>query len=108
RLLAGMAARYAADALLVDALGGRRREVHADGRARAVPALGQQLRVDQHVDVAALVAREDLGELALARLARDRLGLDPLGAERLGEVVGVTHAGRVDDAGNAVETRFVQ
>src|SRR5436190_16410134 len=36
----------------------------------AVPALGQQLGVDQHIDVAALVAREDLGEFALSRLAR--------------------------------------
>ena len=98
RLLAGVAARDAPDALLVDALGGGRREVHADGRARAVPALGEQLRVDQHVDVAALVAREDLGQLALGRLARDRLRLHALGAERLGEVVGVAHAGGVDDA----------
>ena len=108
RLLAGVAARDAPDALLVDALGGGRREVHADGRARAVPALGEQLRVDQHVDVAALVAREDLGELALGRLAGDGLRLDPLGAERLGEVVGVAHAGRVDDAGHAVEARLVE
>ena len=57
RLLAGMAARDAADALLVDALRRGRREVHADRRARRVPALGEQLRVDEHVDVAALVAR---------------------------------------------------
>ena len=71
RLLARVAAGDAPDALLVDALGGGRREVHADGRARAVPALGEQLRVDQHVDVAALVAREDLGQLALGRLAGD-------------------------------------
>ena len=71
RLLAGVAAGDAPDALLVDALGGGRREVHADGRARAVPALGEQLRVDQHVDVAALVAGEDLRQLALGRLARD-------------------------------------
>ena len=71
RLLAGVPAGHAPDALLVDALGGRRREVHADGRAGAVPALGEQLGVDQHVDVAALVAREDVDELALGCLARD-------------------------------------
>ena len=107
-LLAGVAARDAADALLVDPLGGRRREVHADGRAGAVPTLGEQLRVDQHVDVAALVAREDLGQLALGRLAGDRLGLHALGAEGFGEVVGVAHTGRVDDAGDAVEAGLVE
>ena len=79
RLLARLAARDAADALLVDALGGGRREVHADRRARRVPALGEQLRVDQHVDVAALVAREDLRQLALGRLARDGLRLHARG-----------------------------
>ena len=89
RLLAGMAPRHAADALLVDAPRGGRREVHADGRARAVPALGEQLRVDEDVDLAALVAREDLGELALRRLAGDRLRLQARLAERLLEVVGV-------------------
>ena len=108
RLLAGMAAGDAPDALLVDALGGRRRQVHADRRARAVPALGQQLRVDQHVDVAALVAREDLRQLALGRLAGDPLRLDAFGAEGLGEVVGVLHARRVHDAGHAVEARLVE
>ncbi len=107
-LLAGVAAGDASDALLVDALGGGRREVHADGRAGAVPALGQQLGVDQHVDVAALVAREDLDQLALGRLAGDRLRLDALGAEGFGEVVGVAHPGCVDDAGNAVEARLVE
>ncbi len=39
RLLARVAAGDAPDALLVDALGGGRSEVHADGGARAVPAL---------------------------------------------------------------------
>ena len=69
RLLAGMASRDASDALLVDPLGGGRREVHADGCAGRVPALGQKLRVDQHVDLSALVARQDRGQLALGRLA---------------------------------------
>ena len=108
RLLAGMAARDAADALLVDALGGGRREVHADRRARRVPALGEQLRVDQDVDLAALVAGEDLGQLALGGLAGDRLGLQPGRDEGRLEVVGVAHAGGVDDAGDAVEARLVE
>ncbi len=108
RLLAGVAAGDASDALLVDALGRRRGEVHADGGARAVPALGQQLGVDQHVDVTALIAGEDLDELALGRLAGDCLRLDPLGPERFGEVVGVAHAGRIDDPRDAVEARFVE
>ena len=107
-LLARMPARDAADALLVDALRRGRREVHADRRARRVPALGEQLRVDEHVDVAALVAGEDLGQLALRRLARHRLRLQPDVAERLGDVVGVAHAGGVDDAGHAVEARLVE
>ena len=108
RLLARLAAGHAADALLVDALGGGRRQVHADGRARGVPALREQLRVDQHVDVAALVAGEDLGQLALGRLARDGLGLEADVAERLGDVVGVAHAGGVDDAGDPVEAGLVE
>ena len=108
RLLAGMAAGDAPDALLVDALGGGRREVHADGRARAVPALGEQLGVDQHVDLAALVVGEDRRELALGGLAGDRLRLDPGVAERLGDVVGVADAGGVDDAGHAVEAGLVE
>ena len=52
RLLARMAASHAADALLIDALGRGWSEVHADRRAGAVPALGEQLGVDQHVDLA--------------------------------------------------------
>src|ERR1700744_1359092 len=98
-----MAARDAADALLVDPLRRRRREVHAERGARAVPALGEQLRVDEYVDLAALVAREDLGELALRRLAGDGLRLDALGPERFGEVVCVFDASGVDDAGHTVE-----
>ena len=108
RLLAGVAARHAAHALLVDPLGGGRREVHADGRARRVPALGEKLRVDQDVDVAGLVAGEDLGQLALGRLAGDRLGLDPQRAERLGDVVGVLDPGGVYDAGHPVEAGLVK
>src|SRR4051794_27200472 len=107
-LLARVPARHTADALLVDTPRGGRREMHADGRAGRVPALGQQLRVDQHVDLAALVGGEDLGQLALGRLARDGLGLDALLAHGLGDVVGVAHAGGVDHARHAVEARLVE
>src|SRR5207244_13457732 len=103
RLLAGGAARDAAEALLVDALRRGRGEVHADGRARAVPALGEQLCVDEHVDLAALVARKDLGQLALGGLAGDALRLDALGAERPGEGVRVAHPGRIPHARRGVE-----
>ena len=106
--LPGVAARDAADALLVDALGGRRRQVHADGRARRVPALGQQLRVDEHVDLAALVGGEDARELALGRLAGHGLRLDAGLLERLRDVVRVLHAGRVDDARQVLEAGPVE
>ena len=76
RLLARVAAGDAADALLVDAPRGGRREVHADRRPGRVPALGEQHRVAEHVDLAALEGGEDLGQLALRRLARDRPGVD--------------------------------
>ena len=52
-----------ADALLVDATARSRGKVHHDGRARRVPALCQQHRVDEHVDLGPLVAGEDLGQL---------------------------------------------
>ena len=55
-----------------------------------------------------LVLGQDLGQLALGRLARDGLGLHALVAERLGDVVGVAHAGRVDHTGHAVEPRLVE
>ena len=84
------------------------REVHADGRARRVPALGQQLRVHQHVDLAALVGGEDARELALRRLARHALGLHARVLERLGHVVGVLHAGGVDHARQVLEAHPVE
>ena len=107
-LLARGAAGDAADALLVDAPRGGRGEVHADRRPRRVPALGEQHRVAEHVDLAALERGEDLGQLALRRLAGDRAGVDPGGPERGGDVVGVPHAGGVDDAGNLAEARSVE
>jgi hypothetical protein len=107
-LLAGVAARHAPDALLVDALGRGGRQVHAHGGARRVPALGEQLRVDEHVDLAGLVVGEDPRELALGGLARDRLCLHVEVAERLRDVVGVAHAGRVHDTRNATEARPVE
>jgi hypothetical protein len=108
RLLARLAAGHAADALLVDPLRRGRREMHADRRARRVPALGEQLRVDEHVDLAALVGREDARQLALGRLARDGLRLEPVRPHRLGDVVGVAHAGRIDHAGHPVEAGLVE
>jgi hypothetical protein len=67
--LARMRPHDPADPLLVDALRRGRREVHADRRARRVPALGEQHRVDQDVDLAALVGGERLGELDRGRAA---------------------------------------
>ena len=107
-LLARMRAHDAADALLVDALRRRRREMHADRRARRVPALGEQHRVDEDVDLAPLVGRERLGETDGGRATRDRLGFHPSGPELLGEVVGVVDAGGVDDAGGRVEKMAVE
>ena len=69
-LLARREAHDAADALLVDAAARGRREVHAHGRARRVPALGEELRVDEDVDLPALVGGERLGELAPAACGR--------------------------------------
>ena len=82
--------------------------MHAHGRARRVPALGEQHRVDQDVDLAELVRGERLGQLDGRRAARDRLRLQPGGAELLGEVVGVVDAGGVDDPGRRVEPLAVE
>ena len=76
-LLAGGAAGDAADPLLVDAARGGRRQVHADRRPRRVPALGEEHRVAEDVDLAALEPGEDLGQFALRRLAGDGAGVDP-------------------------------
>ena len=76
-LLARMQAHDPADPLLVDAPACRRGKVHDDRRARRVPALGEQLRVDQDVDLAALVAGEDLGEADRRRPPADRFGPTP-------------------------------
>ena len=107
-LLARVDAHDPADPLLVDAARRRRREVHADGRARRVPALGEQLRVHEHVDLAALVRRERLREARRRRAAGDGLGLEPGGAELLREVVGVVDAGRVHDPGRGAEAVAVE
>ena len=66
------------------------------------------MRVDEDVDLAALVGGERLGELHRRRAAADRLGLEPGGAELLREVVGVVDAGRVDDARRRVEAVAVE
>ena len=107
-LLAGIAAGHPADPLLVDPLRGGRGEVHADRRPRRVPALGEQHRVAEDVDLAALEGGEDLGQLALRRLAGDGAGVDPELAHRLGDVVGVPDAGGVDDARHLLEAGCVE
>ena len=80
-------------------------QIVARGR---VPALGQQHRVAEHVDLAALEAGEDLGQLALRRLAGDGLGVDPGVAEGFGDVLRVLDAGRVEDARDFAEARAVE
>ena len=104
----GMDAHDPADALLVDAARGGRGEVHADGRAGRVPALGEELRVDEDVDLASLVRRERLGQARGRRAPRHRFGLQSRGAELLREVVGVLDAGRVDDPGRGSEALAVE
>ena len=107
-LLARVDAHDPSDPLLVDAARRRRREVHADGRARRVPALGEELRVDEDVDLAALVGRERLGEPRGRRAARDGLRLEAGCPEFLSEVVGVLDTGRVDDSGRRAEALAVE
>ena len=107
-LLARVRAHDAPDPLLVHALRRGRREVHADRRARRVPALGKKLGVDQDVDLAALVGGQGLGELARRRPARHGRRLEARGAELLREVVGVVDAGRVDDPRRRPEPVAVQ
>ena len=103
-----MRSHDAPDSLLVDALACRWGEVHADRRPRRVPALGQKLCVDQHVDLAALVSGERLCELDRRRPAADRFGLEASRPELTAEVVGVLDAGRVDDAGGVTEPVTVE
>ena len=107
-LLTRCAAGDAADPLLVDAARGGRREVHADRRPRRVPALGEQHRVAEHVDLAPLEGGEDLGQFALRRLAGDGAGDDPGVLERFRHVLGVLDAGRVEDAGGLAEAGLVE
>ena len=108
RLLARVHPHDPPDPLLVDALARSGRQVHDDGRARRVPALGEEHRVDEDVDLAALVAGEDLGELDRRSLAADGLGLQARGPELLREVVGVLDPGRVDDPRRRVEAVAVE
>ena len=82
--------------------------MHADRRPRAVPTLGEQLRVAEDVDLAAFEAGEDLGQFALRRLAGDRLGVDPDRAERFGDVLRVLDARGVEDARRFAEARLVE
>ena len=73
-----------------------------------VPALGEQLRVDEHVDVAALVGRERRRQRARRRAAADRAGAQARRAHRRGDALGVVDAGRVDDARAVVEAVAVE
>ena len=107
-LLAGRPPGHAADPLLVDPPRGGRRQVHADRRPRRVPALGEQHRVAEHVDLAALEGGEDLGQFALRRLAGDRAGDDAGLLQRFGDVLGVLDAGGVEDAGRLAEAGLVE
>ena len=84
------------------------REVHAHRCARRVPAFGEQLRVDQDVDLAALVGGERLGQSCGRCLPGDRLRLQPGGAELLREVVRVLDSGGVDDSGRGAEALAVE
>ena len=108
RLLARVAAGDSPDALLVDAARGGRGEMHADRRPGRVPALGEQHRVAEHIDFASLEAGQDLGQLALGRLAGDGAGVDAGVLEGLGDVVRVLDARGVDDAGHPPEARAVE
>ncbi len=94
--------------LLVDPPRGGRRQVHAERRPRRVPALGEQHRVAEHVDLAALEAGEDLGEFALRRLARDGARRHPGVLQRPRDVLRVLHAGGVENAGHAAEAGLVE
>ena len=96
--LAAMEAHDATNALLVDATTRGRCEMHADGRARRVPALSEQLGVDQHVDFATLVGGKRLGEFARRRASRDCGGLEANRTHRCCDTDGVVDTGGVDDA----------
>ncbi len=82
--------------------------MHADRGPWTVPSFGEQHCVHKHVDLAGLEVSQDASQLPLGRLAGDRLGLHPDFAEGLGDVVGVTHAGRVHDSRHAVEASLVE
>ena len=108
RFLAAVEAHDAADPLLVDAAAGGRREVHADRGAGGVPSLGQEHRVHQHVDLAALVGGQRLGEDAGRRAAGDGGGPQPDRLHGRGHALGVVDAGRVDDARRVAEAALVE
>ena len=108
RFLAAVEAHDAADPLLVDAAAGGRREVHADGCAGGVPSLGQEHGVHQHVDLAALVGGQRLGEDAGRRAAGDGGGPQPDRLHGRGHALGVVDAGRIDDARRVAEAALVE
>jgi hypothetical protein len=82
--------------------------MHADRRPRRVPALGEELGVDQDVDLAALVRGQRLREPRRRRAAGDCLCLETGRSELLREVVRVVDACGIDDAGRRPETIAVE
>ena len=108
RLLAAVQAHDPADPLLVDAAAGGRRQVHADGRPGRVPALGQDLRVDQDVDVAALVGGQRLGQLARRGAAGHGGGRHADRPHRRCDPLGVIDAGGIDDPRGVAEPALVE
>jgi hypothetical protein len=108
RLLVEGAAGHASYPLLVDAARRRRGEVHADRRPGGVPTLGEEHRVAEHVNLAALEGGQDLRQLALRRLAGDRARVHPGRLKCGGDVIRVPNPRRVDDAGDPAEARSIQ
>ncbi len=107
-LLARGAPRHPPDPLLIDPARSGRREVHADRRSRRVPALGEEHRVAENVDLSALEGGEGLGQLALGRLARYGTGVDADVAHRRGYVFGVGDSRGVEDPGDLAEAGLVE
>ncbi len=71
--------------------------MHHHGRAGLVPALGQQVGVAQHVDVALAELREDLAEFLQRRLTGDGSRADVVGAQLVCERVRLRDGGGVGD-----------
>jgi hypothetical protein len=106
--LTWMAAGYTAHTLLIDPLGSCGGKVEADSCARGVPTLGEELCVDEYVNLASLVIREHPGKVTLGRLTTDRLSLDANVAEGTRNIVRVPNAGGIDNTRRVTETGSVE